>query len=88
MNQFDHYPKDTTVGAPVASGNLAMFPLYRAEPSDDSGPKSDIKSDSQPDSKPIDCLCFDDAMEKDWVSVTEVNEVGSVPTLLLDNRAS
>ena len=51
---------------------------------DDRGPKSDIKSDS----KPVDYLCFDDTMDKDWVSVTEVNKVGSVPTLLLDNRAS
>ncbi len=81
MNQFAHYLKDTTVGDPVASGNLAMFPLYRADPSGDGGGGGGKV-------KPADYLCFDDALAKKWVDVTEVDEAGSVPTLLLDNRAT
>ncbi len=70
MKAFSHYLENTTLGDPVVSGNLAMFPLYRAG-----------------DAKPADYLCFDEALEKEWVTVTEVDESGSVPTLLLDNRA-
>ena len=71
MNQFTHHLQHTVIGDPVASANMAMFPLLRGGD----------------DTKPADYLCFEEALEKKQVSVTEVSEEGSVPTLLLDNRA-
>ena len=71
MNQFTHHLQHAVIGDPVASGNLVMFPLYR-----------DGDNATQ-----MNHLCFDEALEKQQVSVTEVDEDGSVPTLLLDNRA-
>ncbi len=78
MNQFAHHLQHTAIGDPIASGNLVMFPLYRDEPHPNGGGPAQY----------ADPLCFDDALEKEWVSVTEVDEDGSVPTLLLDNRAA
>ena len=71
MNQFAQYLETVGVGEPVSSGNLAMFPLFRSN-------GSSSPSDAQ-------YITFEDALGKDWVSVTEVDEAGSVPSLLLDN---
>ena len=69
MNQFAQYLENVDLGEPVTSGNLSMFPLFR--------------SSSSPN--PADCVTFEEALGKDWVSVTEVDDAGSVPSLLLDN---
>lgn len=71
MNQFAQYLETVCVGEPVSSGNLAMFPLF---PSNGS---------ASPDAAQY--ITFEEALGKDWVSVTEVDEAGSVPSLLLDN---
>ena len=71
MNNFTSYLQNVTVGAPKSSANLVMFPLFFADDND----------------APADYLSFDEALKKEWVDVTEVDEAGRVPTLLLDNRA-
>ena len=71
MNQFAQYLEEVVVGEPITAGNLAMFPLFRGNGGDSPNAANYV--------------IFEDALEKDWVSVTEVDEAGSVPTLLLDN---
>ncbi|MGI9310127.1 MAG: ARPP-1 family domain-containing protein [bacterium] len=77
MNQFAQHLEHIAVGAPVAAGNLAMFPLFHDDPQ--------ARADG---AKTADYLGFDEAVEREQVSVTEIDDGGSVPTLLLDNHAA
>jgi len=76
MNFFAQHLQHTQVGEPQVSGNLTMFPLFRDDHAADGARAGGL-----------DFLAFDEACKKEWVTVSEVSEAGSVPALLLDNRA-
>ena len=73
MNKFAQYLEDITVGDPRQVANLAMYPLFRERRVSHDGFDA------------AEYLAFDDALAREWVTVTEVDEDGSVPTLLLNN---
>lgn len=75
MNKFAQYLQGVTVGPAVPSANLAMYPLFR---------HAGLGND---DFDAGEYLGFDEALKENWVTVTELDEQGSVPTLLLDNSA-